>query len=134
MATNNPGKDPKERILKNTSYALEDLRAQLEVRRLPDDEKPGEIWSVKFNSGAFGVDWEETLQVLENEFQGFERPWFVVNQEAKGKPRRKDDPTDVDEADFDSNVRRGHPKIRLTFNRGRGRTQLPSDGETGEAE
>ena len=90
IKTNNPGKDSKVAILKHTRYALEELRVSLErfgpsnfdeeTAWETDDQKPGEIWSCKFNSGAFGVDWQETLEVLEEEFAGFERPWTVVEK------------------------------------------------------
>jgi ADP-ribose 1''-phosphate phosphatase len=87
---NNPGKDSPSKILTNTRLALEELRTQLEefrlsnfnkmTRRKSDDYKPGEIWSVKFNSGAFGVDWLDSLRALRQEFDGFERPWFIVEK------------------------------------------------------
>lgn len=90
ISKNNPGKDSPVAILKNTRAALEELKVRLEdfgpsnfneeTNWMTDDEKPGEIWSVKFNSGAFGVDWEETRVILEEEFNDFERPWTVVER------------------------------------------------------
>ncbi len=90
MKINNPGKDSPANILKHTRTAIRSLRSNLEgfgpsnfnkmTRSETDDEKPGEIWSPKFNSGAFGVDWKETLKILEEEFFGFERPWIVVEK------------------------------------------------------
>jgi hypothetical protein len=87
---NNPGRDSPSKILMNTRLALEGLRTQLEgfgpsnfnkmTRRNTDDDKPGEIWSVKFNSGAFGVDWAKSVRALRQEFNGFERPWFIVEK------------------------------------------------------
>ncbi|KIV82277.1 hypothetical protein PV11_04398 [Exophiala sideris] len=101
MAINNPGKAPKETILINTRYALEELRTRLETLGpsnfdertswKTDDEKPGEIWSVKFNSGAFGVPWKETREILEQEFAGFERPWTVVEKNMQASEQTEED-------------------------------------------
>ncbi|KAK5266834.1 ADP-ribose 1''-phosphate phosphatase [Exophiala xenobiotica] len=123
MAANNPGKDSKERILKSTGHALEDLRTQLEEfgpSRFEegtswdtyDDNKPGEIWSVKFNSGAFGVGWEETLEVLQAEFCNFERPWFVVE-----KPKVTEDKgiSGIEEDESESSRGSERPRLRLSF-------------------
>ncbi|EXJ83673.1 hypothetical protein A1O1_07297 [Capronia coronata CBS 617.96] len=89
-ASSNPGKDSQPRILRRTMSALEHLRIMLEefgpsnfnedTNWQSDDDKPGEIWCCKFNSGAFGVDWEETRALVEEEFMGFERPWTVVTK------------------------------------------------------
>ncbi|KIX92709.1 uncharacterized protein Z520_11561 [Fonsecaea multimorphosa CBS 102226] len=90
MKTNNPGKDPTTKIIPNTRMALEHLRVQLEdfgpsnlnprTAWKTDKDKPGEICSPKFNSGAFGVDWEDTRTLISEEFKGFERPWIVVEE------------------------------------------------------
>lgn len=80
----NPGRDSPEKILRQTRMALESLRAQLEDYARSDlgehDQYavPGDLWACKFNSGAFGVDWEETMEIIESEFQGFDRPLTVV--------------------------------------------------------
>ncbi|KAJ9614761.1 ADP-ribose 1''-phosphate phosphatase [Knufia peltigerae] len=146
MTTNNPGKDPKEQMIRNTRWALKGLRFQLESHvssesieqtstKLEDDlAEPGEIWSVKFNSGAFGVDWEETIRVLEIEFGGYERPWIVVEKEGKDKSRYKEDQADFDEDDLGSRLKRGRSKIRMTFKRGLGSSPPSCDDETGEAD
>ncbi|KAL2413644.1 hypothetical protein ABEF95_003578 [Exophiala dermatitidis] len=91
----NPGKDSRTRILIRTQQALEQLRILLEEFQpsnfnpetswRTDDDKPGEIWCCKFNSGAFEVDWEDTCARVEEEFVGFERPWTVVERVAKDK-------------------------------------------------
>ncbi|OAP64241.1 hypothetical protein AYL99_00213 [Fonsecaea erecta] len=105
MKTNNPGKDSTTKIIPHTRMALEELRVQLEAfgpsnfspttAWHTDRNKPGEIWSPKFNSGAFGVDWEDTRMLITEEFKGFERPWTVVekaNGTEKGStPDRKGD-------------------------------------------
>ena len=90
MRINNPGKDSPANILKHTEMALKSLRSKLEefgpsncnkkTRRETDDEKPGEIWSPRFNSGAFDVDWNDTLDVLVKQFVDFERPWIIVER------------------------------------------------------
>lgn len=88
--TNNPGRDSEDLILRNTRHALEELRARLEqygpsnfdeeTSWETDDNKPGGIWSCRFNSGAFGVDWDKSRRVLEDEFRSFERPWTIVQR------------------------------------------------------
>lgn len=89
MRLNNPGRDTVRKILYNTAVALENLRTQLEeftpsnfdeeTAWDTDDDKPGEIRACKFNSGAFGVPWEETEALIEQEFKDFERPWVIVD-------------------------------------------------------
>ncbi|KAJ9605967.1 ADP-ribose 1''-phosphate phosphatase [Cladophialophora chaetospira] len=90
MKANNPGKDIPPNILSYTREALEDLRLRLEefcpsnfnkkTRRETDDDRPGEIWSPKFNSGAFGVEWDATRELVVEEFDSFERGWVIVNK------------------------------------------------------
>ncbi|KAI1609390.1 hypothetical protein EDD37DRAFT_697621 [Exophiala viscosa] len=122
MATNNPGKGSREGILINTRYALEELRTQLEIfgpsnfdertSWRTDDDKPGEIWSVKFNSGAFGVPWEETREILEQEFAGFERPWTVVEKtiQADAQPEKVGKGGSLESSEGSAHVR-----LRLTL-------------------
>ena len=92
MRHNNPGRDTKAKILYHTALALENFRSQLEdftpsnfdedTAWDTDDDKPGEIRACKFNSGAFGVPWEETEALIEQKFKDFERPWLIVDNEA----------------------------------------------------
>ncbi|EXJ87464.1 hypothetical protein A1O3_04424 [Capronia epimyces CBS 606.96] len=100
-AINKIGKDSKQRILNRTRSALEYLRVLLEefgpsnfdedTNWRTDDDKPGEIWSCKFNSGAFGVEWESSCAILEQEFATFERPWTIVDKVDKTKDGSKDE-------------------------------------------
>lgn len=86
---NNPGRDPPDQILASTRAALEDFRLQLEERARSNSgaegefDPPGEIWSCKFNSGAFGVKWEETKMILEEEFFGLGQTFKVVEKSDK---------------------------------------------------
>lgn len=75
---------PPEVILANTRTAVEDMKRQLmELKNHREDaysngihdtveisdslvEKPGELWSCKFNSGLFGVDWKLSRKILED--------------------------------------------------------------------
>lgn len=57
-------------ILENTRWAVEDMKKQLAELRDDPARRPGELWSCRFNSGLFGVKWEETRKVLEE--SGFE--------------------------------------------------------------
>ncbi|OCT49743.1 hypothetical protein CLCR_07183 [Cladophialophora carrionii] len=94
MKTNNPGKDSPSQILNHTRFALEEFRTRLEDYDIPgpdkvtsseaDDEKPGEIWSAKFNSGAFGVDWELTRDILVEEFDNSGRQWTLLEKISSG--------------------------------------------------
>ncbi len=65
-------KDPKEKILANTRCALRGLF-------LPEEKFNGEFHSCKFNSGLFGVPWEDTEKILIEELDkaGYTKPWTV---------------------------------------------------------
>jgi hypothetical protein len=86
-------------VLAATKTALGDLRSQLEAfgqsnfgpdkKWTTDDEKPGRLLSVKFNSGNFGVPWEETEIVLASVFGGFERPVYVFDESTANPQRTK---------------------------------------------
>lgn len=59
-------------IIANTAAALQDLEEQLRQLRAENShisEKnarvPGEVWSVRINSGSFHVPWEETKRSLQ---------------------------------------------------------------------
>lgn len=111
----NPGRDPVDQILTHTKTALGDLRMQLEgfgpsnfnadSNWQTDDEKPGRILAVKFNSGAFGVPWESTEALIKEVFEGFERPLYVfdgkVPPQAKPKGPKGNSPWVVDDAPDD---------------------------------
>jgi hypothetical protein len=101
MRGKNPGRDSTAKILVNTRVALEQLREQLEeeFQKLQpagksakvtdeddDDDAPNIIWSPRFNSGAFGVAWEDTLQIILDEFQDFEGVWVIVDKDGKKAP------------------------------------------------
>ena len=85
----NPGKDKPDQILQSTRTALQDFRKQLEAfgptnfdleeAWKTDDEKPGKILTVKFNSGAFCVPWELTMAIIQQVFCDFERPWALYD-------------------------------------------------------
>ncbi|EXJ61735.1 hypothetical protein A1O7_02164 [Cladophialophora yegresii CBS 114405] len=109
LKMNNPGKDSPSQILNHTRLALEEFRTRLEDYEIPDsnkvttsdavDETPGEIWSSKFNSGAFGVDWELTRDILVEEFDGSRCQWTLVEKVSSGG--------DESPASVDSNVTEG---------------------------
>ena len=59
-------------IVANTAAAMRGLEEQLQAMRTDDSRAretnalvPGEVWSVRINSGSFHVPWEETKRVLE---------------------------------------------------------------------
>ncbi len=113
-ARNNPGKDSVADIQVHTKTALRDLRMQLEAfgpsnysidaSWNTDDEKPGKVLAVKFNSGAFGVPWESTQALIREVFTGFERPFHIFDGNVapakklskldEGKPRLATDEPD----------------------------------------
>lgn len=68
-----------EVILDNTRTAIDDMERQLLILRdsgnargiddtngSGDPTIPGELWSCRFNSGLFGVDWSLSKQILED--------------------------------------------------------------------
>jgi ADP-ribose 1''-phosphate phosphatase len=67
---------PPDIIIENTRLAVRDLKRQLaELQRARgaeacansdnSDNRPGELWSCRFNSGLFAVAWAESRKVLE---------------------------------------------------------------------
>ncbi|PGG96280.1 ADP-ribose 1''-phosphate phosphatase [Helicocarpus griseus UAMH5409] len=61
-------------ILENTRLAVADLKRQIEEMGAAGnggegedagEQKMGELWGCRFNSGLFGVPWEKTKEVLE---------------------------------------------------------------------
>lgn len=58
-------------VLENTALAVEDMKRQLaELEKAAEDDgsenKPGELWSCRFNSGLFAVDWNDSRKILED--------------------------------------------------------------------
>jgi len=60
-------------ILFNTEHAVEDLKRQLSEWDIGGTEtttqdvfefRPGDLWSCRFNSGLFAVEWEKSLRIL----------------------------------------------------------------------
>lgn len=56
--------------MENTKLAMRDLKAQIEKHgenkgKGDGEEEMGDVYSVRINSGLFGVDWERTKEVLE---------------------------------------------------------------------
>ncbi len=104
-----PGKDKPEKILENTRKALEDLKKQVvemdqetvgengevdEVEKVETGDQavskdqakqqnkqqiPGPLYACKFNSGSFGVEWEDTRKLIEEAFQGSARVIHVIS-------------------------------------------------------
>jgi ADP-ribose 1''-phosphate phosphatase len=88
-----PGMDKPEVILENTKKSLVDLKEQLlerqhegekdeadtKAKRLGSKELPGELWSCRFNSGLFAVDWADTRKVLEEELKSVGKAVRVVS-------------------------------------------------------
>ena len=54
-------------IITNTYAALLDLRRQLQAlaQTTQETEKPIGLFACRFNSGAFGVPWEDTRRLVE---------------------------------------------------------------------
>ena len=57
--------DKPDVILENTRKSLMDLRKQLCRLANENKEEVSELWSCKFNSGLFGVEWADTREALE---------------------------------------------------------------------
>jgi ADP-ribose 1''-phosphate phosphatase len=89
-----PGMDKPEIILEQTRNAVRDLRQQLaklgvseekvtegadlKGERAVEQNVLGELWSCKFNSGLFAVEWADTRKVLE-ELKGFGKTVRVMS-------------------------------------------------------
>lgn len=92
------GMDKPEEILQNTRKALIDLKEQLvklemkgekryeedslHARPKTADDAPRELWSCRFNSGLFAVEWADTKKVLEEELKGLGKSVQVVSPES----------------------------------------------------
>ncbi|OJJ34795.1 hypothetical protein ASPWEDRAFT_39881 [Aspergillus wentii DTO 134E9] len=58
---------PPETILENTKLAVADMKKQLaQLEAEEGGSSPSALWSCRFNSGLFAVDWELSREVLEN--------------------------------------------------------------------
>lgn len=79
-STGKPGKDSPARILAQTETALASFRQQLEgmVGALQPEDQVA-IYSPRFNSGAFGVAWERTAELIEHAFEGWRGSWVVLS-------------------------------------------------------
>jgi ADP-ribose 1''-phosphate phosphatase len=75
--------DKPDLILESTRRSLIDLREQLS--KLADENKKevGELWSCKFNSGLFAVEWADTRRVLEAELRGLGNIVQVISPAAE---------------------------------------------------
>jgi ADP-ribose 1''-phosphate phosphatase len=72
-------KDSRIAILTNTALAVSSLCENL-CKQL--DHAQIEVYSNKFNSGLFGVPWEETEEVLKNTLKHYKRiKWIVCDPE-----------------------------------------------------
>lgn len=87
-------------IIANTAAALRDLEKQRQKMRAEDLQSsernarvPGEVWSVRINSGSFHVPWEDTKSLLEEGGMHIVavRPQTEVNEDhsaQRGEKRR----------------------------------------------
>jgi ADP-ribose 1''-phosphate phosphatase len=60
-------------ILENSVHAIRDMRKQLEELFESNEETgkwDGKVYSCRFNSGLFGVEWKASKRVLEEELDG----------------------------------------------------------------
>lgn len=90
-----PGMDKPDVILENTRNSLIDLKEQIlkleneeneedgqvssKGRTSGGEDKPGELWCCKFNSGLFAVEWTDTREVLEEELKSLRKTIRVVS-------------------------------------------------------
>ena len=71
-----PGVDRPVQVLSQTKQALSRLRAQLEEHGESDANI--KIYSPMFNSGAFKIPWQKTVELIRQSFNGWEGQWFVL--------------------------------------------------------
>lgn len=79
-AQGKPGKDTAATILRQTRTALAELRRQLGELKAEEDarEEPVDIYSNRFNSGAFKVPWEQTEAAIKEKFKGWQGGKWIV--------------------------------------------------------
>jgi ADP-ribose 1''-phosphate phosphatase len=74
-----PAKSPKQTIVKATEQALADFVTQYQELE-GGKERAGDIFSVRFNAGSFGVPWETTEEALKRIWDEVDVTWTVVNR------------------------------------------------------
>lgn len=75
---------PPDLILENTVHAVRDMARQLVELRAKDDDI-AQIYSCRFNSGLFRVDWKDSKAVLEEEWSGVPEVGDVFVVRPKGE-------------------------------------------------
>jgi ADP-ribose 1''-phosphate phosphatase len=78
-----PAMDKPDLILESTRRSLIDLREQLSKLAEENKKEVGELWSCKFNSGLFAVEWADTRRVLEAELRGLGKIVLVISPAAE---------------------------------------------------
>ncbi|EGX94491.1 phosphatase, putative [Cordyceps militaris CM01] len=85
--TGRPGRDVADRIVRQTRASLRAFRRTLDQdAQVVAGAAAGRdvaVYSPMFNSGAFRVPWQRTLEVIEEEFAGAKATWTVVLQPAQ---------------------------------------------------
>ncbi|TQV94451.1 hypothetical protein V2A60_005494 [Cordyceps javanica] len=84
-STGKPGKDDADTIVRQTRTSLQAFRRKLEEggeeeEEATSSEQGAAIYSPMFNSGAFRVSWQRTLEAIEEEFAGAKATWTVILQ------------------------------------------------------
>jgi ADP-ribose 1''-phosphate phosphatase len=74
-----PGRSPKQTIIRATEQALADFVAQYQ-KLASGEDRPGDIFSVRFNAGFFGVPWETTEEALKRIWDEVDVAWTVVSR------------------------------------------------------
>ncbi|KAL9613008.1 MAG: hypothetical protein Q9167_002441 [Letrouitia subvulpina] len=90
--------DPSDKILENTKSAMRDLKTQIEKHKGnkekgEGEEEMGDVYSVRINSGLFGVDWGRTKEVLEE--VGVPMVVMAREEDQPAEARKDDQPTEV---------------------------------------
>ncbi|OAA74508.1 Appr-1-p processing [Akanthomyces lecanii RCEF 1005] len=85
--TGKPGKDTTDRIIQQTRTSLKAYRSKVDEEAARKGGREVAVYSPMFNSGAFRVPWQRTLEVIEEEFAGAEAAWTVVLPPAQQRSR-----------------------------------------------
>lgn len=85
--TGKPGKDTTDRIIQQTRASLKAYRTKVDEEAAKGRREAVAVYSPMFNSGAFRVPWQRTLEVIEEEFAGAKAAWTVVLQPAQQRRR-----------------------------------------------
>ncbi|OAR05945.1 hypothetical protein LLEC1_08017 [Akanthomyces lecanii] len=85
--TGKPGRDTTDKIIQQTRRGLKAYRSRVD-EEAAERGRAVAVYSPMFNSGAFRVPWQRTLEVIGEELAGAGATWTVVLQPAQQQRNR----------------------------------------------